>query len=88
MADTYQCSHSEPGVDTVRIYVENHDNRNRECFIRIPFDHRKTGEPGSLPHLREDLLISETCALEESASHHLPAGGECDGGSKSMKVSE
>ena len=28
-------------------------------------------EKGSRPLLFEELLISETCALEESASHHL-----------------
>ena len=64
-------SDSEPGVDTVGIYVENHHGWNRECFIWIQFDHMKLGEKGSLPLLLEDPLISETCPLEESASHHI-----------------
>ena len=72
----HQRSDSEPGVDTVGIYVENHVGRNRECFIWIRFDNRKLCEKGSLPHLRKDPLISETCPLEESASHHLFPGGE------------
>ena len=59
---------SEPGVDTVRIYAENH-GVNREFFIWIRFDNMKRGEKGSLPQMLEDLLISETCPLEESASH-------------------
>ena len=29
---------SEPGVDTVGIYVKNHVSRNRQCFIWIRFD--------------------------------------------------
>ena len=66
----HQRSDSEPGVDTVGIYVENHYNVNREFFIWIRFDNMKLGEQGSLAHLREDPLISETCPLEESASHH------------------
>ena len=68
----YQWSDSEPVVDTVGIYVENHYNVNREFFIWIRFDNMKLGEQGSLTLLREDPLISETCPLEESASHHLP----------------
>ena len=64
-------SDSEPGVDTVGIYVENHSNRCREIFIWIRFDHRRLGEKGSPPLLLEDPLISETCPLEESASHHF-----------------
>ena len=38
----------------------------------MEFEHRKLGEKGSPPHLREDLLICETCPLEETASHRLP----------------
>ena len=64
-------SDSEPGVDTVGIYVENHHGVNRECFTWIRFDNMKLSEKGSLLHLREDPLISETCPLEESASHHV-----------------
>ena len=72
MADLpYQWSDSEPGVDMVGIYVENHYNKNRECLIWIRFDNMKLGEKGCLPLLREDPLISETCPMEESASHHL-----------------
>ena len=51
--------HSRPGVDTVGIYIKNHYNRNRECFIWIRFDHRKLNEKGYLPLLREDPLICE-----------------------------
>ena len=54
----------------VRIYVEHHYNWNQEFFIWIPVDNMKLGEKGSLPLLLEDPLISETCSLEESASHH------------------
>ena len=72
----HQWSDSEPEVDTVGIYVENHFNRNREFVIWIRFDNMKLGEKGSLPQLLEDPLNSETCPLEESASHHLPPGGE------------
>ena len=61
---------SKPGVDTVGIYVENHYNENRELFIWIQFDNLNISEKGSLPALREDAMISETCPLEESASHH------------------
>ena len=63
-------SDSEPGVDTVGIYVENHSGENREFVIWIQFDNRKSNEKGYLPLLREDHLISETCHLEERASHH------------------
>jgi hypothetical protein len=66
---THQWYDSEPGVDTVGIYVENHEGRNRECFIWIRIDNMKLGERGSMALLPEDLLISETCPLEESASH-------------------
>ena len=65
-------SDSEPGVDTVGIYIENHYNECREFFILIRFDHRNLDEKGSLPHLREDASISETCHLEENASHNDP----------------
>ena len=61
---------SEPRVDTVGIYVENHYSTCREFFIWMRFDNMKLGEKGSLPQLLEDPLISETCPLEESASHH------------------
>ena len=40
-------------------------------FIWIRFDNGKLGEKNSLPLLLEDPLISEFCALEESASHHV-----------------
>ena len=40
---------SEPGVNTVEINVENHEGLNRECFIRIRFDHGKRCEKGSSP---------------------------------------
>ena len=66
----YQWSDSEPGVDMVGIYVENHYSKNRECFIWIRFDNMKLGEKGCLPLRLEDPLISETCPVEESASHH------------------
>ena len=72
MADVHHIGcDSEHGMDTVGIYVENHEGRRREFFIWIRFDHRKLGEKGSLPALREDPLISETCPLEESDSHHF-----------------
>ena len=63
-------SDSGPGVDTVGIYVENHHNECREFFIWIRFDNMKLSEKGYLPASLEDPLISETCPLEESASHH------------------
>ena len=63
-------SDSEPEQDTIGICVENDYNRCRECLIRKRFDHRKLGEKGSRAYLPEDLLISATCPLEESASHH------------------
>ena len=66
----HERSDSEPGTDTVGIYAKNHEGKNRECFIWIRLEKRKLGEKGSLPPLLEDPLISETCALEESASHH------------------
>ena len=66
-----QGSDSEPGVDTVGIYVENQQGECREFLIWIHSDHRKLSEKGCLPLLREDPLISETCPLEESASHHM-----------------
>ena len=50
---------SEPEVDTIGIYVENHEDWNRECFMWMRFDHGNIGEKGSLPLLREDLLISQ-----------------------------
>ena len=72
MADvTHQRSDSEPGVDTVGIYVENHQGPCREFVIWIRFEHRKLGEKGSLPYLWEDPLISEMRLLAESASHHV-----------------
>ena len=40
---------SEPGVDTVGIYVENHYNRCREFFKWIQFDFWNIGEKGFLP---------------------------------------
>ena len=64
-------SDSGPEVDTVGIYVKNHDSKCREFFIWTRLDHRKLGEKGSLLLLLEDPLISETCRLEESASHHV-----------------
>ena len=63
-------SDSGPGVDTVGIYSENHDNECREFFIWIRFDNRKSDEKGALPLLLEDFLILQLCPLEESASHH------------------
>ena len=63
---------SEPEVDTVGIYVENHHGRCREFFIWIRFDNMKLSEKGHLALLLEDLLISEISPLEESASHHFP----------------
>ena len=63
-------SDSGPGVDTVEIYVENHDNECREFFIWIRFDNRKLGEKMSLPLLLEDSVIFKLCPLEERASHH------------------
>ena len=45
----YQRYDSEPGVDTIGIYVENHHGMNREFFIWIRFDHMKLGEQGSRP---------------------------------------
>ena len=73
----HERSDSEPGTDTVGIYVESHEGKNRECFIWIRFEKNKLCEKGYLPPLLEDPLISETCALAESASHHLFPGGEC-----------
>ena len=64
-------SDSEPRVDTVGIYVENHYNECRELFIWIPFGNGKLGEKGCPPLLLEDLLICKLCPLEESASHHV-----------------
>ena len=58
-------------MDTLQIYVENHYGVDREIFILIRFDNMRLGERGSPPHLCEDPLISETCPLEENASHHL-----------------
>ena len=63
-------SDSEPGVDTIGINVKNHHGRYREFFIWIRFDNWKCYEKGSLAVLLEDTLISETCPLEENASHH------------------
>ena len=72
MADvTHQWYDSEPGVDTIRIYVENHSNRCREFFIWISFDFLKSRFPRVRALLLEDPLIYETCPLEESASHHV-----------------
>ena len=53
---------SETEVDTVRIYVENDQGKNRECVIWIRFDNMKLGEKGPLTLLLEDL--------------NLPPGGE------------
>ena len=50
-------SESEPRVDTVGIYVENHHGKCREFFIWIRFDHKTLGEKGSIPLLLEDPLI-------------------------------
>ena len=72
MADArHLWSDSEPGVDTVEICVEHHEGQCREFVIWIQCDNRKLGENGSLPLLREDPLISQTCAMEENASHYL-----------------
>ena len=68
---THQRSDSERGVDTVGIYVENHEGRNRESIIWIQFDHRRLGEKGCIPLLLEDCMISETCALEESVNQDV-----------------
>ena len=57
-------------MGTIGIYVENHEGVNRDFFIWIRFDHRKIGETVSLALLLEGPLISETCPLEENASHH------------------
>ena len=73
-ASQLQRPDSEPGVDTVRIYVENHVGRNRECVIWIRFDNLNLNEKGCLPYMREDLLILKLCPLEEKASHHLSSG--------------
>ena len=62
---------SEPGVDTVGIYVENNCNRCREFFMLIRFDNMKLGEKGFIPLLLEDLLILQFGAPEESVSHHI-----------------
>ena len=67
----HQRSDSEPGVDTNGIYVENHEGKNRECFIWIRLHHRNLGEKGYQTLLLEDPLIYKNCPLEESASHHL-----------------
>ena len=67
-----QRADSELGVDTVAINFEKYYNSYGSLFIRIQFDHRKLGEKGFRAELREDLLISATCPLEESASHHDP----------------
>ena len=64
-------SDSEDVVNTVGIYVENHSSKCREFFIWIQFDHMKLREKESIPLLLEDPLISETCPLEESGSHHV-----------------
>ena len=40
----------------------------------MQFDHIKLSEKGYLALLLEDLLISELCPLEESASHHVDPG--------------
>ena len=61
---------AESGVDTIGIYVENHDIGCREFFIWIRNDHREFCEKGSPPLLLDDPLVAETCPLEESASHH------------------
>ena len=68
-------SDSRPGVDTVGIYVENHNNECQEFSIWIRFDNRKSGEKGSLPLLLEDSLVLQLCPLEESASHRV--GEDC-----------
>ena len=65
---------SGPEVNILRIYVENHYNECREFFIWITFDNIQICEKASLPLLREDPLISETCPLEENASHHICPG--------------
>ena len=64
-------SELEPQVDTVGTFVENHEGKCRDLFIWIRDDHMNLDEKGSLALLLEDPLISETCALEESASHHV-----------------
>ena len=76
MADgQHMWNDSEPRVDTSGIYVENHQDWNRECFIWIRFVVKRC-EKGSLPALLEDHMISETCHLEENASHHARFGGD------------
>ena len=65
----YQWSDWEHGV-YIGICVENGYIVNREFLIWIRFDNMRLGEKGSLFHLREDPLISDTCPREESASHH------------------
>ena len=44
----HERSDSEPGTDTVGIDAENHEGKNRECFIWIRFEQRKLGEKGPL----------------------------------------
>ena len=57
-------------MDIIGIHVENDYDRDREFFMNIRFDQMILSEKGSRAHLPADFLISETCSLEESASHH------------------
>ena len=45
----HQRSDSEPEVDTIGIYVENHWGLNSEFVIWIQSDNRKLGDKGWLP---------------------------------------
>ena len=63
MADFHHLwCHSEPGVDTLGIYVENHHGSDREFFIWILFDHNNLIEKGSRPLLLDDFLIFQSCS--------------------------
>ena len=62
-------SESELGVGNVGIYVEYHYYVIKKTFA---YDLTFTfWFPNALAYQLEDPLISETCALEENASHHL-----------------
>ena len=58
-------------MDTIGIFVENHQGRRRAFLIGIRFHNMKLHEKKCLPQLLEDFLISETSPLEKNASHHV-----------------
>ena len=77
----HQSSDSEPEVDTVGIYVKNHEGRNRECFIWIRIDFWDLDLRGSrLTYLRMPWFLK--LVTWKNASHHCQPS-KCWGISKS-----